>query len=127
MFVAGFLFVLGGVAALALLAFLFLTELGRTIFALAAVLALVAGFGFVVLFGGPIVQSLLFNESMRDITHWLGGALLVGLLIWAVWTEISGRLEAKRRGVSYAVYIGQKYPDALKYTPPRPWGPKLPH
>src|SRR5690606_8603237 len=116
MFIAGFLFVLGGVAALVVLAFLFLTDAGRAILALIALLLMLAVLALIAIFGWPLLQSFLHDDGVREVMSWLGGAFLIGLPIWIVWVEVSDRREAKRRGVTYAEFHKQKYPQAPTYA-----------
>lgn len=126
MFVAGFLFVLGGVAAFAVLAFLFLTDVGRAILALVALLLMLAALALIAIFGWPLLQSFLHHEGVREGMSWLGGAFIVGFPIWMVWVEISDRREAKRHGITYAEFHKRKYPQAPTYTPPK-YPPRFPN
>lgn len=125
MFVAGFVFVLGGLAALAVVALLLFTDVGRAILAFLVLLFMLAVFAGMAMFGWPVLQSISRDEGAREIMHWLGGVMLVGIALWMIWTEISGRIEARRGGISYAAFIAEKSSDAPKYSPPRPWGPKV--
>lgn len=123
MLLAGFLFVLGGVAALALLAFLFLTDVGRAILAIIVLLLMLAVLALIAIFGWPLLQGFLRDDGVREAMSWLGGAFLIGFPVWVVWVEVSDRREAKRRGMTYAEFHKQKYPQAPRYSPPPKYPP----